>query len=80
MQYRRGERMMFGDLTKSASAARASFGSTVHDSFGIRVLETSLNPVVEAGSELSTFEEQLDAEVLAVDRMLQELDSMKGGG
>ena len=70
---------MFGDLTKSASAARTSFGGTVHDSFGSRVLEMAFNPVVEAVSQMSTFEEQLDAEVLAVDKMLQELESMKGG-
>lgn len=70
---------MFGDLTKSASAARASFGSSVHDSFGSRVLETAFDPVVEAVVQMSTFEEQLDAEVLAVDKMLQEVESMKGG-
>lgn len=70
--------MMFGDLTKSASAARASFGGVVHDSFGSRVLEMSLDPVVEAVTQLSTFEEQLDTEILAVDKMLQELESMKG--
>ena len=70
---------MFGDLTKSASAARASFGGTVHDSFGSRVLETAFDPVVEAVSQMSTFEEQLDAEVLAVDKMLHELECMNGG-
>ena len=70
---------MFGDLTKSASAARASFGGTVHDSFGGRVLETAFDPVVEAVSQMSTYEEQLDAEVLAVDKMLHELECMKGG-
>lgn len=70
---------MFGDLTKLASAARASFGGTVHDSFGSRVLEMAFDPVVEAVAQMSTFEEQLDAEVITVDKMLQELESMNGG-
>lgn len=70
--------MMFGDLTKSASAARTSFRDVVHDSFGSRVLEMSLDPVVEAVTQLSTFEEHLDAEILAIEKTLQELESMKG--
>ncbi|MBR3956577.1 MAG: hypothetical protein IKJ89_01845 [Kiritimatiellae bacterium] len=69
--------MIFEDLTKSAFAAREAFGSTVHDSFGSRVLEMCFNPVVEAVARISSFEEQLDAEILAVDKMLQELESMK---
>ncbi len=72
--------MMFGGLTKLASAARASFGNTVRDSFGSHVVETAFDPVVDAAVQITTFEEQIDAEVLAVDKMLQELDGMKGGG
>ena len=69
---------MFEDLPMSAAAARTSFQSTVRDSFGSRVLETTFDPVVDAVERMAALEERLDAEILVVHRGLEELANIKG--